>query len=187
MTTALNISASESGVIRTFALSLTDAEAEALADDGNPPFDPHPQQSFLGAQSLDRKYVEIFPVANLEGVGLTNYLVEGHGAQSVKVEPDRARLNALQGWVMLVFSGAFNGQSQTLQPDARLTLIGSYPQEGTDWTPSTLTAASAQPNPDAAVPDAPKRMSDARMSGMVATAVLLFLAVFVTIFVLIGG
>lgn len=119
---------------------------------------------------------------NLEGLGLSEYLIEGQGAVEAEVQADKAKLGALGGWVMVVMSKAFPGPGR-INPDPRLTLIGVYRQEGVDYTPVPVTAEAAEPY----TAKQRKPMSDARISGMVATAVLLFLAAFVVIFVLLAG
>ncbi|MEM1236518.1 MAG: hypothetical protein AAGI10_06065, partial [Pseudomonadota bacterium] len=122
---------------------------------------------------------------DLEGVGLADYLIDGHGADPADVKSDKTKLGALGGWVMVVLSKAFRGQPRELEIDPRLTLIGVYGQEGVDWSPVPVTSAAAEPYSADAKPKKP--MSDARISGMVATAVLLFLAAFVTTFILLAG
>ncbi|MEM9350844.1 MAG: hypothetical protein AAGA47_11320 [Pseudomonadota bacterium] len=182
----LSIQEGEAGRIRVFALSMTDREAKALASGGAsaPKTDGgrSMQEEALGADSLDHDYIEVFPLKNLEGVGLMGYLLEGHDAVEVDVNQDKQKLSALGGWVMVVLSKAFDGKARELSVDPRLTLIGSYRQEGIDWTPVKVTTEAAEPG------KGPKKpMSDARISGMVAMAVLLFLAVFVVLFVVLAG
>ncbi|MEO1795751.1 MAG: hypothetical protein AAFR53_01885 [Pseudomonadota bacterium] len=176
---SLDVPAGEEGRIRVFALSMTDSEAKALSQDAGA------KAVALGVPDIEADYVEVFPVKNLEGLGLAGYLVEGHAAVEEDVNRDKSKLGALGGWVMVVMSKAFRRQVLELDPDPRLTLIGYYRQEGIDWTPVPVTSSTAEPDMDG--DGARKPMSDARISGMVATAVLLFLAVFVTIFILLAG
>ncbi|MEO0487069.1 MAG: hypothetical protein AAF092_14285 [Pseudomonadota bacterium] len=182
---ALTVQAGEAGRIRVFALSMTEAEAKALAANPSPEGGPSYQEEMLGATKLDHAYVEVVSLKSLEGVGLVDYLIEGHGAEPADVAQDKAKLGALGGSVMVVMSPAFQRQAMQLSPDPRLTLIGIYAQEGVDWAPAPVSASSAAPYSAEARPKKP--MSDARISGMVATAVLAFLALFVVIFVWIGG
>ncbi|MEM6277389.1 MAG: hypothetical protein AAF714_10615 [Pseudomonadota bacterium] len=173
---ALDIEPGEAGLMRVFALSMTAGEAKALAGDGAA------KLAVLGLAEGDADYIEVFPLKNLEGLGLAGYLVEGHGAVEPDVARDQAKLGALGGWVMIVMSKAFTGPGR-IDADARLTLIGAYRQEGIDYSPVKVTSDAAEPYTG----KQRKPMSDARISGMVATAVLLFLAVFVVIFVLLAG
>ena len=183
----LQIPEGEAGRIRVFALSMTDSEAKALAANtsGVPETDGARsyQEDVIGASDLDHDFIEVFPLKNLEGLGLSGYLLEGHDVVAAEVEQDKAKLTALGGWVMIVMSKAFGGTARSLSLDPRLTLIGTYSQEGIDWTPVPIETAAAKPKPG----KAKKPMSDARISGMIATGVLVFLAVFVVIFVLLAG
>lgn len=167
----LTIAPGEAGLIRVFALSMTAREAKELD-----------KLAALGLTEGDVDYIEVFPTKNLEGLGLAEYLVEGLGALEGEVKADKGKLGALGGWVMVVQSKAFSGPGP-LSPQPALTLIGVYGQEGVDFTPVTVTSEAAE------LYSAPqkKTMSEARISGMVATVVLLFLALFVVMFVLIGG
>ena len=157
-------------MIRVFALSLPDEEARALKND------PNAQAALLGVVTLDRKHVEVFPVDDLGDMKLADYLVEGSGAQADTLGQDRAKLGALDGWVMLVYSGAFKGAAQELATASGLTLIGTYPQVGTDWTGDVdLSTPSALPqdNKNVEIP-VKKRPSDAAMSGRIAMLALAF-------------
>ncbi|MEM6729352.1 MAG: hypothetical protein AAF618_12700 [Pseudomonadota bacterium] len=184
----LTVPEGEAGRIRVFALSMTEKEAKALAANRSPaPETDGPrsyQEEVLGARGLDHDHIAVFPLKNLEGVGLPDYLLEGHGAVPGDVARDKAKLGALGGWVMVVLSKAFRGKSRQLALDPRLTLIGTYAQEGVDWTPVKIETETAKPEKDG---KARKPMSDARISGMVAMGVLLFLAVFVILFVVLAG
>ncbi|MEL6689341.1 MAG: hypothetical protein AAFP28_03390 [Pseudomonadota bacterium] len=179
----LEIAPGEAGLIRVFALSMTEAEAKELLTDYVEGDAPLPIDTALGTRQVDTDFVEVFPVADLEGVGLAGYLTEGNDAAEDEIAQDRAKLDALEGYVLIVFSAAFDRVAQTLAPQPELTLIGTYRQEGVDYTPVAVTSEAAE------LYTAPQKkpMSEARISGMVATAVLLFLAIFVVIFVLIGG
>ncbi|MEM8591676.1 MAG: hypothetical protein AAGF13_04030 [Pseudomonadota bacterium] len=179
---ALQVPAGEAGRIRVFALSMTEKEAKTLAANAHEAA-PSPQEKVLGATGVDHDSIEVFPLKNLEGVGLPDYLLEGHDAVAEDVQRDKAKLGALGGWVMIVHSKAFQGKEHELTPDPRLTLIGLYRQEGIDWTPVPVTTETAEPYSG----KQRKPMSDARISGMVATAVLVFLALFVILFVVLAG
>ncbi|MEL6915307.1 MAG: hypothetical protein AAFP13_12485 [Pseudomonadota bacterium] len=175
---SLSIPAGERGRIRVYALSMTDREGKALAAD------PAAKAAALGAADLEADYIDVFPVKNLEGLGLAGYLTEGHGAVAAEVERDKQKLGALSGHVLVVMSKAFGAGGRELALDPRLTLIGVYGQEGVDYAPVAVTSEAAKPTTGT---PAKKPMSDARISGMIATAVLLFLAAFVTIFILLAG
>ncbi|MEL6702293.1 MAG: hypothetical protein AAFO58_11545, partial [Pseudomonadota bacterium] len=153
----IDIPAGEQGRIRVFALSMTPIEAQALRDDDDTAGGAQSlRQDVLGAQTLDPDRTEVFAVADLDGVGLPDYLITGHGAQAAEIEADRVKLAALDGWVMIALSPAFGGAAQTLTPDPRLTLIGTYGQPGTDWR-ATETVTSEAAKPYSAPPETAKK------------------------------
>lgn len=88
---------------------------------------------------------ELFPVSDLTGVGLARYLTDGYTATDAQIARDHTRIEALDGYVLLLFSSAFEGHEATLNIGSDLTLIGTYGEEQPDWTAPPLTAESAQP------------------------------------------
>ena len=181
----LVVKANERGMVRVFALSMTDAEAQILKANGEDGDDnPTPQERALGAAALDAGYVEVFPIKDLADLGLAGYLETGNGIDPAQFAPDRQKLEALDGWVLCVYSAAFGGQAQTLNPAKALTLIGTYSEPGVDWTDTqTLTsdAAMGETTP------VKKRPSDAAMSGRIAMAALLVIFALTGLMVWIAG
>jgi hypothetical protein len=180
MSTSIAIPAGERGVIRVFALSMTDPEAKALRDDTDA------QSTVLGAE-VDPECVEIFPVSDLEEIGLPGYLAVGNGVPAEQLARDRRKLEQLGGWVLILFSKALRDRATTLVPNAALTLIGTYNEAQTDWSATqTLTSEAAKPR---AAPSEPvkKRPSDAAMSGRIATVVLILLGLFTWAMIWIAG
>lgn len=119
----MEIPANETDVIRLFAIN-------------RPPADLRSELSTLPVADLARKLLqsphldtasaEIFPVSDLAGVGLGAYLTEGYAVEAEAVGADRARLDALDGFVMLLFSDSFAGAGTTLTPGPEVTLVGTY-------------------------------------------------------------
>lgn len=180
MTANIAIKASEFGIIRIFALSMTNAQAEALKDD------PSAIDIALGT-NVDPKQVEIFPLSDLEGVGIIGYLTEGNAVPPQEIAPDRVKLDRLGGWVMIVFSSAFQGQAVTCTPIPALTLIGSYATPNVDWRATEVVTSEAA-KPFTAPPETvKKRPSDAAMSGRIATVVLILLGLFTWAMIWIAG
>ncbi|WP_282062823.1 hypothetical protein [Roseobacter litoralis] len=175
MINTISVPALESGVIRVFALSLSEADAKTLRDSASSQDTQSALNDALGAKKLDLQHVEVFAIADLSEMALADYLLEGAGATPSSLEKDRGKLSALDGWVMVVYSSAFGGVAQEITPAPELTLIGSYPQEGADWTGGVdLRTPSAAPNQDPPeYPPVKKRPSDAAMSGRIATVALL--------------
>lgn len=179
MSETIDIAASEIGVIRVFALSMTDIEAKALKEDADA------IHATLGAE-VDIEQVELFPVSDLEGVGLVGYLMDGNAVPPEQLAPDRAKLDRVGGWVMIVFSRAFGGHALTLAPVSALTLIGTYGEARTDWR-ATETVTSEAAKPYSAPAKTKKKPSDAAMSGRVATIVLVLLGLLTWLMVWISG
>ncbi|MEM1351663.1 MAG: hypothetical protein AAGF27_04930 [Pseudomonadota bacterium] len=170
MSKAINIAPSEVGLIRLFALSLSDDEARQLKEDNDAK--PHPVELALGATSLNRAHIEVFAIADLASMPLADYLIEGPGAEETAIEPDRAKLAALEGWVMIVYSSAFAGHKLTISPVPELTLIGTYPQDGIDWS-SRVDLSTPSAKPQSTSTGSGKKQSDAAMSGRIATLALI--------------
>lgn len=139
MAQAITISTGETGTTRVFSLSMPAAEAQHLRDD------EAAQRAVLGLDSLNPDGIEVFALRDLGDLGLIGYLREGVDVPEADLKRDAARLAALDGWVMLVHSLAFGGQSTTLKPSSTLTLIGTYGQTKAKGTPVPLEAQSAAP------------------------------------------
>ena len=181
MSVSTQVPRNERGVIRVFALSMTDQEARRIQGDAAA------VSKMLGADGLlDVDHVEMFPVSDLEGVGLSGYLADGAGVPEEQLAPDRAKLDKLGGWVLILFSQAFEDRAATLRPASALTLISTYGDTRPDWR------ATDAPPPEAAKPYSgataqKKRPSDAAMSGRIAMLVLILLAIFTYLFIRIAG
>lgn len=137
--TQINVPALEQGVTRVFALSLTSREARQLRDT------ELMQKAALGVDHLVPSGVEIFALDDLGEMGLVGYLREGVDAQEEALTRDRAKLSALQGWVMILHSSAFEGAAVTLELGRAITLIGTYGQTEPDTPPVAVQAESAAP------------------------------------------
>ena len=180
----------ERHTLRVFALDMTLAEVAALRDTDAiltpgqvvPPLRFDAAQRLLGVP-VDVAQVDVFHSDDVEAIGLAAYLTQGNAVAETQIAADAAILDAYQGYVMTVRSAAFGGQAATLTPAPQLRLMGTY----TEQTP----AVKFEPLPTAAATGtltggrAPK--SDARIGGMVATFVLLFLALFTTLMIWIAG
>ncbi|MBL9057802.1 MAG: hypothetical protein JNJ84_16165 [Rhodobacteraceae bacterium] len=164
----------ERHVLRVFALHLPAADLTRLR--GNADL----LAALLGVEALDPSGVEVFDLADLAGLGLAAYLVEGNGAAEGQIAADRDRLDALTGAVLILHSAAFDGRATRLHPDPRLRLIGTY---GEDLPPMRF-----EPLPDAAarglLPQGRPVTTDMRRAARI-TAALLFLAA-IALFLLFG-
>ena len=78
-------------------------------------------------------------------MGLAGYLRDGLDAEETGLVRDGAKLSALDGWVMLLYSSAFGGATATLTPAPELTLIGTYGRTKADQTRIDIASDAAQP------------------------------------------
>lgn len=183
MSTTIDVPTSEIGKIRVFSLSMTDAEARELQKDSAA------MQAMVGAQ-VDPEYVDIFPVSNLEGVGLAGFLREGNGVPTEQLAPDRVKLDKLDtlgGWVLILYSSAFRNTATTFTPAPALTIIGTYDEARTDWS-ATETVKAEAAKPFTAPPETvKKRPSDAAMSGRIATVALIVMFALTGLVIWIAG
>jgi hypothetical protein len=139
-----------------------------------------PLAQWLGA-GVDTGDVELFPVADLAPMRLSDYL-----AQAFDIAPDAlgahaARLSALQGHVLLVPGAALDGAPPRVT--AQLTRIATLPLPRADQSPA---AVPKMPEPEQSLAPRKKPMSDARMSGMVAMLALAVLFLLVIVMVVIA-
>jgi hypothetical protein len=176
MSDRFEIKENEHGIVRLFTVDLPEAELDDFAEakgDG-----PSPLQEALGVSDLNTDFVELFPVSALEGLGLTGYMVEGLGIAEADVNEDRARLEAIEGPVLVVLSSAFGGTPQTLTPKPPLRWVGTYTEERAAVNFKPLPAESAKGTTGGKPPP-----SDAAMSGRVASIALLVLFLLVAVVV----
>ncbi len=138
MTQTLHIKENEAGAVRVFALSMDAFEVQPYLEVNTK------VSELLGIDLIDPQYVEVFPISDLEGLGLVGYLTEGQGIAEDALAPDRSRLNALDGHVMIVMSAAFAGREHDLTLDPRLTLIGEYPEDTPPVVFESLPQESSQ-------------------------------------------
>ncbi|UWR23075.1 hypothetical protein [Sulfitobacter sp. S190] len=137
----IEVPALEKGVVRLFAVSrpipdmtkaLRDGDKSAIIDE------------LLGHEIKDGG-AELFPVSDLTGVGLRSYLVEGYDIAPDELARDRSKLEALDGYVLLLFSSGLDGRKATLTPHSDLTLIGTYAEQMPDRTAAPLKTDTAAP------------------------------------------
>lgn len=128
----------------------------------------------------DHDFVEVFDLEGLQSIGFSNYLIDGNG---LDIGDDAALLDSLTGHVLLVFAQGVENDQTAFVPQAPLKLIGRYSQSPQKLELNSLTSEAAKGQ----LPQGKPPKSDARIGGMVATFVLIFLFIFVGLFVWIGG
>ncbi len=161
----LIIAPHERGVIRLFSLDMRPEEAKFLRE-------PGAVDQVLGVEGLDPEQIDIFPVSDLEDLGLYGYLSEGCGVSEDQL--DRTKLEAIEGWVMVLRSAALGGRSATLSLDPRLHLIGLFTEEATNWSGGTIETESAKPF---SAPQSPPVYNKPSRIGSAVIAILILIAV----------
>lgn len=173
MSTKIEIRENERGMVRVFATDLTREEIDGF-DVANA----------LGATSVDRAQVELFDVTDLQGLGLTAYLEEGHGIPPEQLKAMTGQLDGLKNVVLVVPSRTFGDQKQTLTPSPRLRLVGTFFEDAQPISFETLPSETAQGNVNTQSKSTP---SNAAISGRVAMFALIFLTLLVSLMVWIAG
>lgn len=92
MSTVLRIPAGEAHVVRLFAVD--EDRAKPHADDAI--------LAALGAGPLKTSEIELFDLADLQGMTLTDYLAEGHGIAAAELSPMQPQVNGLKGRVLIL-------------------------------------------------------------------------------------
>ena len=149
MSGEIPVTATEHGTVRVFAINLPPAEAEVWETDVAK--EQRLIEQALGAETIDHDHLEVIDVEALKALGLSTYLIDGLGLPEGLVGRDKARLDALSGRVLIMWSTAFAGKEQVLSPGRQVTLIGTYREEPGagvfDPIPSEAAKGSA-PGPD---------------------------------------
>lgn len=170
MTRTIDIPRTEQGAIRVFAISRPMAEmARALKQ--------QPKTGLAAAllnHPVDEDDFELFALSDLTGVGLPRYLSDGYDVDHDAIRADRAKLEALDGYVLLLFSRISSAGDVALRPVAELTLIGTYAEPKAKHAAAPIAAQAAKPySGTAQTPKAPGRSRVG--SALTALAVLLAL------------
>lgn len=137
----IDIPRNETGVVRVFAVNRPMSEMTSLLK-------TQEKVEVAGAllnRDVTERDVELFPVSDLTGVGLPSYLSDGYAIPETQILKDHGRLSALDGYVLLLFSSAFDGEEERLEPSSDLTLIGTYGEAQPDMTAIPLTSDAAAP------------------------------------------
>lgn len=120
MSTLLRIPAGEAHVVRVFAV--VERPEAPLADEA--------VLEALGATGEIRTAeIELFDIADLQGMALSDYLREGHGIGASDLAPMHGQLDGLKGRVLILPSRAFAGKATDLRVGAGLRLVGRFTEE----------------------------------------------------------
>ncbi len=171
----LTIPADDHGQIRVFA---TDADLPAEVIEKTPR-----GLEYLFEAELNPDFVDIVRIADLGGMALSAYIAEGYDMAPDLV--DKAAVDAITGYAVLVLSRATGEVETTLTPADGLRHVTTYSPVAKITPPEPLPDASAKGILEPKPTKPPK--SDARMSGMVATYALLAMFALVGLMIWVGG
>jgi len=152
MSERIQVRAGDSGRVWVFAVDLDPDQLDSFKRRNG----SWPLREALGAEVLDPDDVEVFPVSDLQGLGLSSYLEQGHGIAAADLEGLRERLDAQKGAVMVLTSRALRDREQTLSPRAPLRLLASLSEERapvsfeplpSEAATGTVASATAAPAP----------------------------------------
>ena len=167
MSETFEIRAGERGVLRLFQIDLPREGIEGFTE-SDPLSGRWPLKEALGVEDINETFIDVVAIRDLDDMGLTGYMVEGLGVSKDEIAPHRNQLDALEGHVVVVLSGAFKGLAVTLLPRAPLRWIGTFFEDRPAIKFEKLPSESSIP-----APSAKKAKSNAAMSGRVATLALL--------------
>lgn len=165
MTGVIHIPAGERGHIRVFNLDMRPEQVRFLRE-------PGALAQILGIDDIDLDHVEIFPLRDLEELGLSGYLTEGCGIPASDVAACADALSMLDGHIMLLRSRAFRGEDTRLTPAEQIRLAATFEEPDSKWSAQKVTAESALPSrPNRLSPRAARRKSS-RLGGTITIVVL---------------
>jgi hypothetical protein len=134
-----------------------------------------PLADWIGVADLDTDRIEMFPLEDLAGMPLSTYAAEAFDLEEGAMAGAAARMDALEGAVLLVPSSAVD---RTPEPGAKATLIASLPMARADHAAEMPAASLARKPPAGATPAATGR---AGSTGTVLVGLLLAAALAVLI------
>ena len=126
----------EQGVFRLLALDMRPDEAKFLREPGAVGQVP-------GVEGLDSEQTDIFPVSDLEDLGVCDHPNEGCVVSEARLS--RSVLEAVHGRVMVLRRAVFGGRAARLSPDPRLRLIGAFTEETANRVGGTSETENDKP------------------------------------------
>lgn len=174
MTQSLHIPPAEHGRVHVLAVNLPRDDMAARLR-SSPVADV--ARRLAQAPHLHGKGIEVFDIRDLGALTLPDYLIDAHGTDPAAIAPCKARLIALDGFVMLLPSSVFLGKGGQLGLGPDLTHIASLEEPRAKPAAPTLQAASAAAYSGPAgrsVPGAPHRMWRGLSLGALAVFLLLW-------------
>jgi hypothetical protein len=118
-----------------------------------------PLADWIGVGTLNPRDIELFPVTDLGDMPLSDYITAAFTPETDIAGDLRARLNALDGSVLLVPDKALGGAPS---PGAQATAIAAIPLARPDHAASLPPADVKAPLPRPAPPDKPRKAGRGR-------------------------
>lgn len=125
----LRVTGGEHGIVRVFAIA---AEAEDAPrwrvpdrEDADGAEADWALPAALGVDRLEPRDVQVFPARELGGMGLSDFLAQGYDLGEDQLAQARAALDAADGIVAVIRSGAFDAPA-TLSPSAEVRPLGAF-------------------------------------------------------------
>lgn len=173
MNDALSVRKDETGVVRLFRLDMPPEQARFLQAE------PAALADKLGVTSLDPDQADVVRIDDLDDLGLAGYLTEGIGVADAAIASDRAMLDALRGYVLVLLSRAFGGQATEIRPGDGVTLLRTYGQVPIDRTGGPIEAESARPGGRARKSPRATRAQARRIGGSIFAVFMILIALIV--------
>jgi hypothetical protein len=179
----IEVPAHETGIVRVFAVN-GDSRGSGTTQSFLSRLEQAPEdiaaeavrlREMLGAETIDPTYTETFAVKDVAEFGLSRYIATAMDVPAEVLAPDRARLDALEGEVLIVLSRALGNTAQRLTPGPDLTFIGAYPMAEVPLS-GPVAAPPPEPMPTPApaeAQDAPEEISTGRRTFIVGAALVL--------------
>ena len=176
----LTVSQTEHGLLRVFRLS--DSLSAALKNTT----DLSPLEKALGVIIANPADVQIIAADALDDMSPAQFLTMAYDVDSAALADSTALQAGTSDSFAIIRTGAFGGAAVTISESADANLVATLPEGGPSAPSMTpLQSQSAK----GAVPPQPTKppKSDARVGGMIAVYVLLFLFALVGLMIWIGG
>ena len=165
MSDTLDIAPGETHVVRLFRLDMSPEQVRFLRDD------PAALADILGLDQIDPAHADI--------IRLSGYLVDGIGVDAAEIASDRARLDAMEGHVLVLLSRALGDSVTRLTPGSGVTLVATYRQVATDWSAKPMQSDSARPGSGTRAAPREERARSRRIGGAIFAAVMAVLVLII--------
>lgn len=124
MSDRMEITSSESGMIRLFSIDLPKEAIERFTTQAGT--GEYPLQYALGASQLRNDFVDVVAIKDLGEMALSDYLAQAYDVTGQDFKQAKARIDALNGHVLILPSQAFAKTAQSLTIRHPLHWAGTF-------------------------------------------------------------